>query len=645
MALDVHAERVDTVRDSGPKPSTQRDFIRDGRIEPPRRRQLPNPVAAVRQAGANFWDTYSWLLRDLVHAYPKRCLLLVAVGMIGAVLQWAWVVALLAYVNARTTGEGGNSSLPIVGELDLSFLIDSDAALAGWGGIVLALVLLAGAAKYGSQSMAFDTASRYARRAGSQVLEAVEGDPMVLRAAASAGDEADTDPVQTLRYALLRDTTFVLRSLFVVLRSSSVASRLVVSGAIVVAIEPLLTVVLIALGAAFVLPIYRVNRNAARASTAYEGSSRRASLYVTWLAGQALRSDRGQADVALLAGSFADSAAVGERDGSLREIILSRERSEYLVGLFAGVAAVAIVFSFTLAGTDDLAGWSTALVYVAALLAATSALNGISATITAASRFLPQVRRYTQLVKTGRSSALLAEGSVGDDSSKVTVPGQLTLSSPRYKESIDQLDLIPGEPIFVHYLEPLDRISLERFFGRLFGTDETTAKQLRRRAFLCGDVRTPTNEEDRPRVINGRRDAVSELVALEIDSTTPGTPNQSPLGGPSPELHYALTLWPALESDASVLVLGWRSFSQLDSGFRQRLLDRCDSSYLFLVSDRLPGRQPEETTTTVLVDEEGVRGIADAEVHRRWQRTMKAEQTGSSSANSVDGMENELDDV
>ncbi|MEX1142239.1 MAG: hypothetical protein WD993_10905 [Thermoleophilaceae bacterium] len=354
--------------------------------------RAPAAIVTARRAGAEFWAVYRWLLADVARELPLRSLAMAGLSVGAAMLQWASALVLLLYVNARISS-GGDLALPVVGEVDPA-IGGSDSALVAWGAIALSLVLLAAVSGYGAHALGFDIACRYARRAGGKILAAVESRPGLL---GTVDGGAQIDPARSLGLSLQRETMYVLRALVLIMRSVYAGAQIAVAGALVVLIEPLLTLALLSIGSLFLIPLYGVNRRAARASIAYEDANRDAARFTASLA-KGVANGESAASSGEAIGEFEQSVVVDRRLGALGGIVLAGYRSRYIVTVFSGIAGVTTVFAFALSGTDDVAGWTTALVYLAGLLMASAGLNAVSVTVTGASRFLPQVRRYAELV-------------------------------------------------------------------------------------------------------------------------------------------------------------------------------------------------------------------------------------------------------
>ena len=244
----------------GPSPVPAAGSVDPSENGVPRSSRLPlrQRLAFAWKGAGELWGVYWWLIRDLVREFPLRAAAAIALSFATPVFQWASVLIVLAYVNARVSSEGGGDglSLPIVGALDLS-IGDSVGTLFAWGAVALALVFLAALTGYGANAMGLRTARRYVRRAGGKILSAVQANPSVLAAAARGQDE--TDPARILRGVLVRETQRLLRSLFVVIRTADSGARLVVAGSLIILINPLLTLVLAGVGLIFAIPALRLH--------------------------------------------------------------------------------------------------------------------------------------------------------------------------------------------------------------------------------------------------------------------------------------------------------------------------------------------------------------------------------------------------
>ncbi|MCP9487654.1 MAG: hypothetical protein MSC30_17550 [Gaiellaceae bacterium MAG52_C11] len=578
-------------------------------------------LGVARGQASEFGRVYSWLLRDVLSESRLRAIAVAALNLVAAALQWASVLILLSYVNAQVVSGAGGLGLPGLEDLQ-STIGDSRGTLVIWGASALTIAILGAVIGYRAQVMGFDIARRYSRRAGAKIISAVESNSDLLTAASR--DQGEENPVRILRSALLRETTFVLRSLFLIIRSSQFLARLLVAGGLLVFIDPLLTAALLGLGLLFAVPLYEVNRKTAAASVEYERSNLAASRFASWLANLVIHSDRSSASEGRLSSLYERSRAVDDRHRALSDIHLAHYRAQYLLVAFAGLAAVAVLFAFGFSGTDDVDRWTTALLYIAALLAASASLTSTSATVTAMSRFAPQVRRYTRLVRGADTETEARQPS----SEPCSLPDAIRVGPEQLEGSAKEHRVEPGAPIFVFDPQRLDRTSLEDLLRRLFGLEPVEATRMRADAFLCGDIGSLPESPD----VAG---FVEEMVGM-----------QDGLHADGGDLHFAVTVLQGLSSGAPILALGWRSFSALDAGVRGHLLARAGEATVLVVSERMPGHQPDEVTATVILDQDGVRGIGDASAHREWAQQLRvdSEFAASPKGGAGDlGLDDELD--
>lgn len=551
-----------------------------------------------------FRAAYAWLFRELVVFSRGRVLLVVSLNLLGVVLQWVVVGAVLIFV-AKLTGEGGAFQVPLLSGVDLP-VEASFGVVAVWAIIVLLVVAAASVSAYSAEAIGFETARRYVNHSGRDIIATTLG-------AQSALAHGGEPPSRQLQLLLSRDQLMVLRALLVIQRSLRAVLMVFVAGIVLALINPVLTAVVAAVATLFIIPYYLVNRRMVGAAAALQQRSAGAAASISRLVEHATSREPNTEIVRVVPELYPTDMAIGERWNVLRDIMLGGQRTAALMSGLTGTSLVAVVVTFGLLIAREGTSWVAALTFVIGLNFASSAFMQLAGLVTAANRFLPHVQDYIAFRHKFRPRVDRMSASMPVEPS-AQLP-TLRASQPKVSTSDIQLALTPGTRALCVWPGQVDRLNVHSLLSRLVDSSEADARRLREAAFFYGDASSlpPVSVEallgDFGDAALVELDLVEEVERLPEGRATVLTPVvQQQL---SPFLRYALGMLEGLGSQ--LLVLGWRSFMQLSADERHRLLAVIGPRPVLFVAATMPKRQPTEVTHTIVINEHGIAGMGDAD--------------------------------
>lgn len=554
---------------------------------------------AWRSLGA-FRAAYGWLLRDLIGFSRRRVIAVLVLNLLGVALQWGVVGGVLLFVG-ELTGEGGAFQVPLLGGLELP--VDASLGIVTlWGVIVLSLVAAASLSTYRAETMGFETAQRYVERNGKKLLGA-------MLASRSRTEDDEQSPARQLQLVLARDQTMILRALLVLQRSLRAVLMVLVAGAVLALINPVLSGIVALVATLFVVPYYLVNRQVVTAAGLLEQRNASARASILRFVEHATSREPNPAVMRVVPDLYPRDAAIGERWAALRDIILGAQRTTALMSGLVGTCLVAVVVAFGLIIARDEASWVAALTFIIGLNLASGAFVQLAALVTAANRFLPHVQEYIAFASSYSKRPELTRMAAGGDFD-LALP-TVRASAPVLPASDRELPLSGGVRALCVCPEGIDRLNVHTVLQKLVSGREIEARRLRSRTFFYGDSTSlPPVAVQMLLGPQGVR-ALEELgLAEEVDRLPDGKAtvlNSEIQERMSAFLRYALGVLEGLESD--LLVLGWSSFARLSAKERARLLDRIGTRPLLFVITRAPRRQPAEITHTILLSERGIAGM------------------------------------
>ncbi len=563
-----------------------------------------------------FQAAYAWLLRELVAFSRRRVLVVVGLNLLGVVLQWIVVGAVLIFVG-KLTGEGGAFQVPLLSGVDVP-VEASFGVVSVWAVIVLVLVAAASVSAYGAEAIGFETARRYVNHSGRDILATTLGAQSTL-----AGDVEP--PPRQLQLVLSRDQLMVLRALLVAQRSLRAVLMVCVAGIVLALINPVLTAVVAAVATLFVIPYYLVNRRMVGAAAALHQRSADAAASISRLVEHVTSREPNAEIVRVVPELYPTDMAIGERWNVLRDIMLGGQRTAALMSGLTGASLVAVVVTFGLLIAQEGTSWVAALTFVIGLNFASSAFMQLAGLVTAANRFLPHVQDYIAFGQKLRPRADPTSAVIAAEASQ-QLP-TLRTSQPKSSTSETELALTPGTRALCVWRGPVDRLNLQALLGRLVDGSQADARRLREAAFFYGDPSSlpPVPVEallgDSGAAALAELDLVEEIERLREGRATVLTPLvQQQL---SPFLRYTLGMVEGLGSE--LLVLGWKAFVRLGVEERARLIELLSVRPVLFVTTAPPTRQPADVTHTIVVNERGMVGMGDAQWYNAVSPELHAE--------------------
>lgn len=559
-----------------------------------------------------FRAAYAWLFRELIAFSRGRVLLVVALNLLGVVLQWVVVGAVLIFVG-KLTGEGGAFQVPLLSGVDLP-VEASFGVVSVWAITVLLVVTAASASAYGAEAIGFETARRYVNHSGREILGTT------LAAESTRINEVEP-PSRQLQLLLSRDQLMVLRALLVIQRSLRAVLMVSVAGIVLALINPVLTAVVAAVATLFVVPYYLVNRRMVGAAAALQQRSAGAAASISRLVENATSREPNAEIVRVVPELYPTDMAIGERWNVLRDIMLGGQRTAALMSGLTGTSLVAVVVTFGLLIAREGTSWVAALTFIIGLNFASSAFMQLAGLVTAANRFLPHVQDYIAFRHKFRPRVDRMSAAMGVEPSQ-QLP-TLRASQPKFSTSDTELALAPGTRALCVWPGQIDRLNVHSLLSRLVDGSEADARRLREAAFYYGDASSLPPVSVEALLGNFGAAALAEInLVEEVERLPEGratvlTPVvQQQL---SPFLRYTLGMVEGLGSE--LLVLGWKSFVRLAAEERALLVELLSTKPVLFVTAATPAKQPADVTHMVIVDERGIVAMGDAQ----WYKTVSPE--------------------
>lgn len=593
---------------------------------------MPVNVSLMLSKLRSYARVYGWLLSDLSRSATGAVLAVVGSSFIGVTTRFAAIGAVLVYAEARSTGNATRFwgiELPATADMTNLLL---------WSAAVLALALLTAAFTYLAERLSFHTAQQYSRRAVGSVMEAFE---------ASAGPQVPNLPEHAehdfVRRLLARDMNMLIRSVLIMLRSAVPIITFLGATVALFMFHVGLSLIVAALLIVYALPFFLLNAQVVRASRSREehavGVSTGVRRLLPMLLNRRGASDHSRAWAEL----FHRRLPVEQNLDALKDILLARKRVALLQDVFFGAALVVSMIVFGSLVSENPSAWAIFAGYLIALRFVSTSMKSLAAYITSTNRFLPQVRRYVDFVRSSRTRRY-DRRMRADRSRQMTASADglvIRCADPPLSGSEDSLRLQPGFPVCVIDMQPLHVGTLRRWCRRLCGSS-AAGDALWWDAFYLGAVqRLPelsiaaivAHDLERARTMQARFEAVLDQLGLYEQhralphgiETVLDDSTEARLSRP---LRYALALMEGILSDQRVFILEWSPLTSLGDEFCRRILEALsDRVVLIAVSDidNLPD-------TAVIVLDRAVIGIGDRawfdsiddDLDQRWRLQLEA---------------------
>lgn len=403
----------------------------------------------VGQQLRSYLRAVMWLARDMVRQFPSRVVAVTALHVIGVSIGAVTIglVVLLVHVLAEEGAvDIGAVSLPAV-----------SGPMAGvLGGAIGVLALASACSVYFAEVAIVRLVVRYQRECDRRLFR-IARDPHCR----GWGVLLDGPAAKQLRVLQSRGCKSLALNARWLMRSVLPCAMLIVAGSALVVTDWRLTLLLLPLGAVYLLPLYFINIGAAKTQRKYRSTGqpvqRAVSHALQSAAGTGESTSSGGADERLLD----DSSYVEAGLLSLKRRLLPEQIRLLNVVFFVAATAVLFIYAAFQSGSVDWS-WSRLLLYIIALRFTISGLQQVASTFARLSRFYPEYRPYIDFVEgaaalraqhpsSWRETAELprrmrircGKGSVADSSPRLDVdrPGPLWVVLP-WKPSRADLEAV-----------------------------------------------------------------------------------------------------------------------------------------------------------------------------------------------------------
>ncbi len=569
-------------------------------------------VATIRAKLTAYAQVYGWLVGDVARSMPLASISVVLLSVIGIMTRLGAIGLVLAYVKALGSGADANiAGVAIAATTELE-------SLGLWAGATLVLALIAAVSTYAAEWLAFEIASGYMRRAARLVLHAFE---------AGGGPQVPNLPLYQeqdhVRKLLSRDLNMVLRATLILLRCVIPLVTVIVAAVWMVMIHAMLSAIVLVFLAIYAAPFFLLNARVVRASRDREqhsvgvGSGIRRLLPMVMNRRGASEQRRNWADV------YHDMLPIDENLSALQDILLARKRVGLLQDVLFGFVLVASLIVFALLLADGDTSWALFLMYLVALRFAAAALKSIASFITSSNRFVPQVRRYVEFVRSSRLRTVSDEVEHTSVAANPLSQFEIRCAKPALEGSASSCDVGPGQPVLVVNMLPLHVGSLRRW-SRQLCAGAKLGDQLWWQAYYLGDVsRLPmlrlseivahdasivSRESAHVQAVFDQLGVFEEYRNLPggletiLDTTVDLRMSRS--------LRYAIALMEGVITHRPIIVLDWSALSAHSDSFVKAVADVLNDRVLLLAAGDVPRVMPDIAQSAVVVEDDVI-GIGD----------------------------------
>jgi ABC-type multidrug transport system fused ATPase/permease subunit len=351
------------------------------------RRRGRSGGAVVSRQARDYAARLAWLGRDTARVLGWRIAPVLALNAIGVGCALATAGGIVLFVRALERGE------PSIHLAGLEIPVSGDAALVGrYAAALAAFGLLSAAALYAGERLIGHLTVIYQRTATKRLIAAV-ADPccagwqLLVDAPASAA-------VSHLAGMGVRLTALASRTM---LRAVLPMLAFAASAGALIAVDAMLTLLLAPMIAAYLIPLYLINRGVARLHRAHRDAAPPVRRSVTVAVREALESPdparaRDRADAALDDPAWARLASLFWR----RKLADARVQWANSAFFVASITLIFVFFAFGAA--DGERTWSEFLAFIVALQFAMRSVRLITSRFVRLSRYLPEYRAYADFI-------------------------------------------------------------------------------------------------------------------------------------------------------------------------------------------------------------------------------------------------------
>jgi ABC-type multidrug transport system fused ATPase/permease subunit len=572
----------------------------------------PMADVATWEDWREYLDLVSWLIPDVFRHGRGRVVSVVLLSTIGVAARAATIGSMLLYINARATGTPlilGGVTLPTHA---------SAAVFALWGALALGFAALTIAASYRADVIIFRIAQSYMEMAVQRVLRHHAAGREI-----DLPEDLETRSSKPIALMLRGDTYRLVRVVVQTLGILMPLITLAASAAVLIATNWMLTAFLLPALAIYSYGVGLVNRAVLRDSQkrqfARQHLTRDVNAILRTLDGTRYPSNGAPEWLA----SYPERSWLQEAMSAFRGIILSKKRVAYLSDGFQGIALLLIVMVFGTMIAGETTSWAVLLTYLMGLGYATRSMGRASKCVTAANRFIPQVRHYVLFMQTHPPAVAPPRDRSSDG------VFHFEAREPRLPGSLDMLEARPGQVMWCISRGRTSNGSLGELLFALSDGDPNEARRIESETFfLRGVPPLPARPLSCYLPVSTGEDGADTTERMHRFFADLGVAEEfgAQLGSPdaqltaeldeqlSPILRYGLRLLPGVLTDSRLIVLDHEPLEKLGEG-RDRLLATLADRLVMLVP-RSARTSPIQGMAAVMVCQAGsILGIGDAEWH------------------------------
>ncbi|MCA9295276.1 MAG: ABC transporter ATP-binding protein [Phycisphaerales bacterium] len=575
----------------------------------------------LRQYGA----ILRWFARDALWEFKWTVVAIIGGGFLSLLFQVQAIALAMYYSHALSR----DRTISILGfgwsaRTSVTLLVIAGLTVAG-------SMLIAAGVRYMSRRATLRLRAVYAKRCWIRVLRLLREIPYE----APGADALDqTSAMQLARTDSMLCSRFVAILTFALI---AIINLVVTVGALIV-VNPLLTLVIIALAGVSAAVFYRINVRAAHMSLEYEeaGPPARQETY----------------DAIQQTGFLLDAGAIGnddDRSWPAAEAFVDRyvqrlrcaDESEFVGNIFLAVILGTMLIGLGINAVVHNRGWESTATYLVALPYALLAFRQLSRTVTMLNRFYPMAKRYRAFVM-DRSGQRLASTEAP------AYPLRLTARAQQYGAPLKTVEVGAGDRVGLIAPMGVSRYTLPYLVHALARTQQApeTDPWIAHTRFASQNVIV---RDDTFAVLGWGADERASFNALADAARMSSIREQQwPDAADRPEfparLHPALRFLAAVvevarDASARCVFIDAASLIRLPDEGRTAVLERFAQVITVIVSDRDPSPIGtfDERVIGVL-ERNGLVALGDA----AWLRTVEAELGGG---NGVGGGRGEGDDA
>lgn len=393
-----------------------------------------------------------WLLRDALWRNRWKAATIIGVGVLGVALQGATLGLVIFYARHFSDGKAIHFYGQVIDtRTSISLLIMGSL-------IVVILLFLSAICIYFSRRNILQMGREYEEFCAKRIFEILgcAADVLSLPGYSSAGDP--------ILFRLVKsDSRFAGRILRMLLSLVVPATTLLFAIAVLVHLEVGLSILIASLGLVLFYFQYRVSREGAQHSIAFEALAPSASSEYKSLIQHCKYQHVNDQNCQRSENLFSRGPVKNQLDayeGRLRAV----ENSRLVSGIFTAIVVGLIFMIMGGSIINEGSGWGRLLVYLGALRFAMVSMQNVFSIITSINRFYPQMRRYFTFVKSVTNQSSYHEPLLDEYELRVRNNSGIDI----LPESLPRLVVHRGMRLAVVSPMDLNRYTLTALCGSLF---------------------------------------------------------------------------------------------------------------------------------------------------------------------------------